>query len=70
MTVPGDLAAALASILRAQENFAAFPRSAKRGNLEWIAQAKTEPTRAKRIAETARLAGIDLRANTSAARCK
>lgn len=29
----------------------AYPRSVKRGTLEWIKTAKTEPTRAKRIAD-------------------
>jgi len=37
--------------------------SARRGILEWIVQAKTPPTRAKRIAETARLAQDNVRAN-------
>ena len=48
---------------RAAEFFAAFPRSAKRGILEWIANAKTAATRAKRIDETARLAAENKRAN-------
>jgi uncharacterized protein YdeI (YjbR/CyaY-like superfamily) len=63
LTVPDDLAAALAAIESAQRHFDAFPPSARRGILEWIAQAKTEPTRRKRIDETARLAGENRRAN-------
>ena len=63
LTVPNDLAAALAAIEPARHNFDAFPPSARRGILEWIAQAKTEPTRTKRIDETARLAGENRRAN-------
>ena len=48
---------------RARQNWDAFPRSAKRGILEWILQAKRPETRAKRIAETVRLAGRNERAN-------
>jgi uncharacterized protein YdeI (YjbR/CyaY-like superfamily) len=63
LEIPPDLAKALAANRKAQEHFAAFPRSAKRGILEWIANARTPETRAKRIAETARLAADNLRAN-------
>ncbi len=63
LEVPDDLAQALASRPPAAENFAAFPRSAKRGILEWIAQAKQPATRMKRIDETARLAQVNQRAN-------
>jgi uncharacterized protein YdeI (YjbR/CyaY-like superfamily) len=63
LTVPDDLAAALAAIESARHHFDAFPPSARRGILEWIAQAKTESTRTKRIDETARLAGENRRAN-------
>ncbi|RMF63317.1 MAG: hypothetical protein D6742_17895, partial [Cyanobacteria bacterium J069] len=37
LEIPPDLAAALAASETAQQNFEAFPRSAKRGILEWIA---------------------------------
>lgn len=63
LTVPDDLARALDGYPQATENFAAFPRSAKRGILEWIATAKTPQTRAKRIDETSRLANNNVRAN-------
>ena len=63
LEVPPDLRAALAAIPNAASNFEAFPRSAKRGILEWIANAKTPPTRARRIDETARLASRNERAN-------
>lgn len=63
LEMPPDLTAALESYERAAEFFAAFPRSAKRGILEWIANAKTAATRAKRIDETARLAAENKRAN-------
>ncbi|MBF2028579.1 MAG: YdeI/OmpD-associated family protein [Oscillatoriales cyanobacterium C42_A2020_001] len=63
LEIPSDLAAALAIYPEAAQNFGAFPRSAKRGILEWIASAKRPETRAKRIAETAQLAAQNLRAN-------
>jgi len=63
LEIPPDLPTALAEIADAAGNFDAFPRSAKRGILEWISSAKTAETRAKRIAETARLAGENIRAN-------
>ncbi len=63
LEVPPDLAAVLQAYGAAQANFAAFPRSAKRGILEWIAAAKTPATRARRIEETARLAAENIRAN-------
>jgi uncharacterized protein YdeI (YjbR/CyaY-like superfamily) len=63
LELPTDLAAALAAYPRAEENFQAFPRSVKRGILEWIHTAKKPETRAKRIAETARLANVNERAN-------
>ncbi|MEL6643119.1 MAG: YdeI/OmpD-associated family protein [Pseudomonadota bacterium] len=45
---PEDLDAALGDLTLGWE---AWPRSVKRGTLEWIKQAKTAPTRAKRIAD-------------------
>jgi len=63
LVVPDDLAAALARHPDAERRFDAFPRSAKRGILEWIAQAKTDATRARRVEETARLANEGVRAN-------
>lgn len=63
LEIPPDLAGALAGYSQAQQNFEAFPRSAKRGILEWIVNAKRPETRAKRIEETARLAQDNIRAN-------
>lgn len=63
LTVPDDLAQALAAAPAARAHWDAFPRSAKRGILEWIQQAKTEATRNKRVEETARLAALNQRAN-------
>lgn len=63
LEIPKDLATALAAYDAAGANFQAFPRSVKRSILEWIANAKRPATRAKRIAETARLAQDNIRAN-------
>lgn len=63
LEVPPDLAEALSTYAEAAQNFEAFPRSAKRGILEWIASAKKPETRAKRVQETAQLAAQNLRAN-------
>ncbi|MBW4485693.1 MAG: YdeI/OmpD-associated family protein [Tildeniella torsiva UHER 1998/13D] len=64
LEVPSDLAAALAENELAKANFEAFPRSAKRGILEWIASAKRAETRNRRITETVELAAQNLRANS------
>jgi uncharacterized protein YdeI (YjbR/CyaY-like superfamily) len=63
LEIPDDLAAALAAQPPATANFDGFPRSTKRGILEWILNAKTPATREKRIFETATLAAQNLRAN-------
>lgn len=63
LDVPADLARALAEYETARANWDAFPRSAKRGILEWILNAKRPETRAKRVHETARLAAENRRAN-------
>lgn len=63
LEVPADLTAALAEYEKAAEHFEAFPRSVRRGILEWISNAKRSETRAKRVQETARLAAENKRAN-------
>ena len=63
LEVPPDLAEALARHGEAHRHFSAFPRSVRRSILGWIASAKKAETRAKRVEETARLAGEALRAN-------
>jgi uncharacterized protein YdeI (YjbR/CyaY-like superfamily) len=63
LKIPPDLQKALRAQPGAKLHFDAFPRSAKRGILEWILQAKRAETRAKRIAETAQLASRNVRAN-------
>ncbi len=47
----------------AKAHFDAFPRSAKRGILEWLLNAKTQETRIKRITEIVTLAERNERAN-------
>lgn len=63
LEVPPDLAEKLQAVPEAKANFDAFPPSAKRAILEWIAQTKNPDTRAKRIDETADLAARNVRAH-------
>ena len=63
LVMPHDLVAALGDLPPAAQNWEAFPRSVKRGILEWIANAKRPATRLKRIQETAELAQRNERAN-------
>ncbi len=60
---PDDLRAALDADQDARRYRDAFPRSTKRGILEWILNAKKPETRERRITETTRLAAQGLRAN-------
>ena len=62
LAVPDDLAAALAAA-GARAAFDGFAPSSRRAILEWVALAKRDATRARRVAETARLAALGLRAN-------
>lgn len=61
--MPDDLAAALAANPSAQAYFTAFPPSSKKAILWWIATARRAETRARRVAETVRLAAENRRAN-------
>ena len=64
LVIDPDLRAAFAAAPpAARANFDAFPRSAKRGILEWIFNAKRPATRARRIRETVDLAARNERAN-------
>ena len=60
---PPDLQESLDANPDAKGHFDAFPRSAKRGILEWLLAAKTPATRAKRIADIVAKAGRNERAN-------
>jgi len=50
--VPPALAAALAADAQATANWNAFPPSCRREYCEWVADAKRDETRAKRVAQT------------------
>jgi len=63
LVVRPDLAEALDAVEGAREAWDGFPASSRKGILWWIKSAKTAKTRAERVAETARLAGLGLRAN-------
>jgi uncharacterized protein YdeI (YjbR/CyaY-like superfamily) len=63
LEVPPDLAEALAANQAAYNHFTAFSPSSKKNILWWIASAKRPETRAKRIAETVRLATDNIKAN-------
>jgi uncharacterized protein YdeI (YjbR/CyaY-like superfamily) len=61
--VPPDLTAALEAHPPAADRFAAFPWSARRAILIWVADAKKPETRAARVLETAVRAARNERAN-------
>ena len=63
LVIPGDLKTLLKANREAAAHFEAFPRSVKRGILEWILNAKTPATRLRRIEETVSLAANNVRAN-------
>jgi uncharacterized protein YdeI (YjbR/CyaY-like superfamily) len=61
--IPDDLQKVFSKNKTAFENWEKFPRSSKRGILEWIMNAKKPETRQKRIAETVSLAEKNIKAN-------
>jgi uncharacterized protein YdeI (YjbR/CyaY-like superfamily) len=61
--IPPDLAKALRGHEKAYANFKRFPPSQRRGIIGWIVAAKRPETRAKRVAETAQLAGWNVQIN-------
>lgn len=64
LVVPNDLMALFEKKNSAAfENWEKFPRSSKRGILEWILNAKKPETRQKRIEETVSLAEENVKAN-------
>ncbi len=52
LVVPAILTAALKRNKKAKDTFEKFPYSCKKEYVEWITEAKTEPTREKRLATT------------------
>ena len=63
ITIPEDLQELFLKNKTAFGNWENFPRSSKRGILEWIVNAKKPETRQKRIEETVSLAGKNVKAN-------
>ena len=63
LILPEDLKLAFEDNAIALSNWEKFPRSAKRGILEWIKNAKKPATRNKRITETINEAAQNIKAN-------
>jgi uncharacterized protein YdeI (YjbR/CyaY-like superfamily) len=63
LTIPKDLQKLFNENKTAAKNWEGFPRSSKRGILEWILNAKRPETRQKRINETVKLAEKNIKAN-------
>jgi uncharacterized protein YdeI (YjbR/CyaY-like superfamily) len=63
-----QLAQSLATNASAAANFEAFPKSARRAMLEWVAQAKRPETRAARVSEIASRAALNERAGPAVRR--
>ena len=63
LPIPKDLKAALAMNTTAAKHFAAFSPSAQRDYIEWITEAKTEDTRARRLETTIEWAAEGKRRN-------
>lgn len=61
--IPDDLQLLFDQNAVAAKHFHAFPESSQRVILEWIAKARRVETRHRRLAETVRLATINVRAN-------
>lgn len=63
LVIPADLQSAFAANHQAWQFWELFPKSTKRGILEWIMNAKRPETRQKRIVETVAKAAENVRAN-------
>ena len=64
LEVPADLGVALELRPPARLHFEEFPDSAKRNILRWIASAKTEETRMRRVNQTAAQAALNRRVDS------
>jgi uncharacterized protein YdeI (YjbR/CyaY-like superfamily) len=64
LVIPEDLEIALKNLGQALEYFQGFPESIRRNILRWIASAKTDATRGKRIDIVASEANFNRRANS------
>lgn len=63
LEVPDELIKAFKKNKKAKENFDKFPPSSRKLILQWIASAKRDETRQKRIEETVTLAAQNIKAN-------
>ena len=63
LVIPADLQALFNQHPQAYKNYEAFPRSSKRGILEWIVNAKRPETRTQRITQTVEKAAQNIKAN-------
>ena len=63
LELPADLAAAFAANPNAKRNYEVFPPGARKQIIAWVDIAKRPETRAKRVADTVRLAAQNVRAN-------
>lgn len=63
LTVPRDLTSVFSRHKGSRAHFNAFPPGVRKQILQWIEQARTPETRAKRIENTAELAAQNIRAN-------
>jgi|GEM_PF-1935144 len=63
LEIPEDLKNAFTKVANAKGYFDAFPPRVQKNILQWISSAKTEATRSKRVAETIRLAAMNIRAD-------
>ncbi len=63
LSLPIDLELLFKKNKTVYKNWEAFPRSSKRGILEWIGNAKKPETKQKRIEETVNLAEKNIKAN-------
>ena len=63
LLIPSDLQAEFDNNPLAFQNWEAFSRSARRGILEWLLNAKRPETRAKRVEEIVSLAAKNIKAN-------
>lgn len=68
LAIPDDLAKALRAAKGARRNFDGFDESSRKSILWWVISAKRPETRARRIAETVRMASEGRRADNPADR--
>ncbi|MCC7502899.1 MAG: YdeI/OmpD-associated family protein [Flavobacteriales bacterium] len=70
LEVPSDLLRAFYKNRAAHNHYEAFPPSARKQIIRWVLGAKTDGTRARRIAEVVLLAAQNIRANQQVVKAK